>query len=215
MLICWGLCLCVFQVEPYLPYEYTCEGMLERVHSYIQHQVRSMWRRILTERGTKHTHAEILSFIFSPSLSLTHAYTPVLKLPLCSIFHRCVCSTPRTLCISAGVCVCVCLCVTLYSMYVDLWLIYMLALITNHISALGLWGRRSTDTNEKGWVRRESISVGIMVMKHKDEERIFFNNPTLDVRQTAEGFFTAAGLSRENFTTAFILIKKRNRRNLN
>ncbi|XP_045898510.1 alpha-1,6-mannosylglycoprotein 6-beta-N-acetylglucosaminyltransferase B-like [Micropterus dolomieu] len=26
------------QVEPYLPYEYTCEGMLERVHSYIQHQ---------------------------------------------------------------------------------------------------------------------------------------------------------------------------------
>lgn len=55
----------------------------------------------------------------------------------------------------------------------------------------------------------------MMVMKHKDEERIFFNNPTLDVRQTAEGFFTAAGLSRENFTRAFILIKKRNRRNLN
>ncbi|TNM85462.1 hypothetical protein fugu_007733 [Takifugu bimaculatus] len=26
------------KVEPYLPYEYTCEGMLERVHSYIQHQ---------------------------------------------------------------------------------------------------------------------------------------------------------------------------------
>nr|XP_003464823.1 alpha-1,6-mannosylglycoprotein 6-beta-N-acetylglucosaminyltransferase B isoform X1 [Cavia porcellus] len=26
------------QVEPYLPYEYTCEGMLERVHAYIQHQ---------------------------------------------------------------------------------------------------------------------------------------------------------------------------------
>ncbi|XP_072539488.1 alpha-1,6-mannosylglycoprotein 6-beta-N-acetylglucosaminyltransferase B-like [Salminus brasiliensis] len=26
------------QVEPYLPYEYTCEGMLERVHTYIQHQ---------------------------------------------------------------------------------------------------------------------------------------------------------------------------------
>lgn len=105
--------MCVFQVEPYLPYEYTCEGMLERVHSYIQHQVRSMWRRILTERGTKHTHAEILSFIFSPSLSLTHAYTPVLKLPLCSIFHRCVCSTPRTLCISAGVCVCLCVCHTI------------------------------------------------------------------------------------------------------
>lgn len=30
-----------FQVQPYLPYEYTCEGMLERVHAYIQHQVRS------------------------------------------------------------------------------------------------------------------------------------------------------------------------------
>ncbi|XP_063051737.1 alpha-1,6-mannosylglycoprotein 6-beta-N-acetylglucosaminyltransferase B-like [Engraulis encrasicolus] len=26
------------QVDPYLPYEYTCEGMLERVHAYIQHQ---------------------------------------------------------------------------------------------------------------------------------------------------------------------------------
>lgn len=27
------------QVDPYLPYEYTCEGMLERIHAYIQHQV--------------------------------------------------------------------------------------------------------------------------------------------------------------------------------
>lgn len=27
-------------MEPFLPYEYTCEGMLERVHAYIQHQVR-------------------------------------------------------------------------------------------------------------------------------------------------------------------------------
>lgn len=27
------------QVEPFLPYEYTCEGMLERVHAYIQNQV--------------------------------------------------------------------------------------------------------------------------------------------------------------------------------
>eukprot|EP00062_Callorhinchus_milii_P004504 gi/632942943/ref/XP_007886699.1/ PREDICTED: alpha-1,6-mannosylglycoprotein 6-beta-N-acetylglucosaminyltransferase B [Callorhinchus milii] len=26
------------EVEPYLPYEFTCEGMLERVHSYIQYQ---------------------------------------------------------------------------------------------------------------------------------------------------------------------------------
>ncbi|CAK6438563.1 unnamed protein product [Pipistrellus nathusii] len=26
------------QVEPYLPYEYTCEGMLERIHAYIQYQ---------------------------------------------------------------------------------------------------------------------------------------------------------------------------------
>ncbi|XP_069786373.1 alpha-1,6-mannosylglycoprotein 6-beta-N-acetylglucosaminyltransferase B isoform X2 [Narcine bancroftii] len=28
----------VSEVEPYLPYEFTCEGMLERVHAYIQHQ---------------------------------------------------------------------------------------------------------------------------------------------------------------------------------
>lgn len=26
------------KVDPYLPYEYTCEGMLERLHAYIQHQ---------------------------------------------------------------------------------------------------------------------------------------------------------------------------------
>ncbi|KAK7807612.1 hypothetical protein U0070_013918 [Myodes glareolus] len=26
------------QVDPYLPYEYTCTGMLERIHAYIQHQ---------------------------------------------------------------------------------------------------------------------------------------------------------------------------------
>ncbi|CAG5947748.1 unnamed protein product [Menidia menidia] len=26
------------KVEPYLPYEYTCEGMLERVHAYVQNQ---------------------------------------------------------------------------------------------------------------------------------------------------------------------------------
>lgn len=163
----------------------------------------------------QNTHMQRFSLSFSrpPSRSLMHTRQ-------CSNSHSAqyfigVCVQHPEHRASLLVCVCVCVCVTLYSMYVDLWLIYMLALITNHISALGLWGRRSTDTNEKGWVRRESISVGIMVMKHKDEERIFFNNPTLDVRQTAEGFFTAAGLSRENFTTAFILIKKRNRRNLN
>lgn len=27
------------QVGPYLPYEYTCEGMLERLHAYIENQV--------------------------------------------------------------------------------------------------------------------------------------------------------------------------------
>lgn len=27
------------QVEPFLPYEYTCEGMLERLNAYIQNQV--------------------------------------------------------------------------------------------------------------------------------------------------------------------------------
>lgn len=34
----WVVCLSV-QVEPFLPYEYTCEGMLERLHAYIQNQV--------------------------------------------------------------------------------------------------------------------------------------------------------------------------------
>lgn len=34
-------CVCpsLLQVDPYLPYEYTCEGMLQRIHAYIQHQV--------------------------------------------------------------------------------------------------------------------------------------------------------------------------------
>lgn len=35
--------LCVFcdceQIEPYLPYEFTCEGMLQRVNSFIENQV--------------------------------------------------------------------------------------------------------------------------------------------------------------------------------
>lgn len=34
--LCARLCV---QVEPFLPYEYTCEGMLERVHAYVQNQV--------------------------------------------------------------------------------------------------------------------------------------------------------------------------------
>lgn len=51
------VCVSVFQVEPYLPYEYTCEGMLERVHSYIQHQVSSrakhhQWPRVCIYRLT-------------------------------------------------------------------------------------------------------------------------------------------------------------------
>lgn len=33
------VCLSFPQVDPYLPYEYTCEGMLERIEAYIQHQV--------------------------------------------------------------------------------------------------------------------------------------------------------------------------------
>ncbi|XP_030878326.1 alpha-1,6-mannosylglycoprotein 6-beta-N-acetylglucosaminyltransferase B-like [Leptonychotes weddellii] len=32
------VCPSLPQVDPYLPYEYTCEGMLERIHAYIQHQ---------------------------------------------------------------------------------------------------------------------------------------------------------------------------------
>ncbi|ELK35781.1 Alpha-1,6-mannosylglycoprotein 6-beta-N-acetylglucosaminyltransferase B, partial [Myotis davidii] len=33
------------QVDPYLPYEYTCEGMLERIHAYIQHQAAGALRQ--------------------------------------------------------------------------------------------------------------------------------------------------------------------------
>lgn len=32
------LCLCM-QIEPYLPYEFTCEGMLQRVNAFIENQV--------------------------------------------------------------------------------------------------------------------------------------------------------------------------------
>ncbi|XP_003786621.1 alpha-1,6-mannosylglycoprotein 6-beta-N-acetylglucosaminyltransferase B [Otolemur garnettii] len=34
----WKCLPSLLQVDPYLPYEYTCEGMLERIHAYIQHQ---------------------------------------------------------------------------------------------------------------------------------------------------------------------------------
>lgn len=30
---------CVIQIEPYLPYEFTCEGMLQRVNAFIENQV--------------------------------------------------------------------------------------------------------------------------------------------------------------------------------
>lgn len=40
--------ICPVQVEPFLPYEYTCEGMLERLHAYIQNQVgRNKARRLM------------------------------------------------------------------------------------------------------------------------------------------------------------------------
>lgn len=34
-----------FQIEPYLPYEFTCEGMLQRVNILIEKQVGRMWLR--------------------------------------------------------------------------------------------------------------------------------------------------------------------------
>lgn len=34
----WPVCLCD-QIEPYLPYEFTCEGMLQRVNAFIENQV--------------------------------------------------------------------------------------------------------------------------------------------------------------------------------
>lgn len=33
---------CTFQIEPYLPYEFTCEGMLQRVNTLIENQVRGV-----------------------------------------------------------------------------------------------------------------------------------------------------------------------------
>lgn len=33
--VVWG----ILQVEPFTPREFTCEGMLERVHAYVTHQV--------------------------------------------------------------------------------------------------------------------------------------------------------------------------------
>ncbi|GCC26019.1 hypothetical protein chiPu_0004433 [Chiloscyllium punctatum] len=55
------------KVEPYLPYEFTCEGMLERVHAYIQYQdlcdtVFLSWPQNLAQR-------------FSPSPNATNRIT--------------------------------------------------------------------------------------------------------------------------------------------
>lgn len=34
-----SLCIACVQIEPYLPYEFTCEGMLQRVNAFIENQV--------------------------------------------------------------------------------------------------------------------------------------------------------------------------------
>lgn len=36
------LIVCLCQIEPYIPYEFTCEGMLQRVNVLVEKQVRKM-----------------------------------------------------------------------------------------------------------------------------------------------------------------------------
>lgn len=50
--------ICVLQVEPLLPYEYTCEGMLERVHAYIQNQV-----GVQTRQAAGECHNDVMEVI--------------------------------------------------------------------------------------------------------------------------------------------------------
>lgn len=38
-----------FQIEPYIPYEFTCEGMLQRVNILIEKQVGGMFVAVLTK----------------------------------------------------------------------------------------------------------------------------------------------------------------------
>lgn len=54
------VCLSFPQVDPYLPYEYTCEGMLERIEAYIQHQVGgpSPGTLLTSEEGPSQHHAQ-------------------------------------------------------------------------------------------------------------------------------------------------------------
>lgn len=54
------VCLSFPQVDPYLPYEYTCEGMLERIEAYIQHQVGgpSPGTLLRPEEGPSQHHAQ-------------------------------------------------------------------------------------------------------------------------------------------------------------
>ncbi|XP_061883000.1 LOW QUALITY PROTEIN: alpha-1,6-mannosylglycoprotein 6-beta-N-acetylglucosaminyltransferase B-like [Entelurus aequoreus] len=73
------------KVEPYLPHEYTCEGMLERVHAYIQHQDFCASQPFfipanLTRRGSASSSPEPLS-VFLPNstanISVPPAWPPL------------------------------------------------------------------------------------------------------------------------------------------
>ncbi|XP_061839933.1 alpha-1,6-mannosylglycoprotein 6-beta-N-acetylglucosaminyltransferase B-like [Nerophis lumbriciformis] len=73
------------KVEPYLPHEYTCEGMLERVHAYIQHQDFCAPQPFfipanLTRRGSASSSPEPLSVLLPNStanISVPPAWPPL------------------------------------------------------------------------------------------------------------------------------------------
>uniref|UniRef100_H3ANT0 alpha-1,6-mannosyl-glycoprotein 6-beta-N-acetylglucosaminyltransferase n=1 Tax=Latimeria chalumnae TaxID=7897 RepID=H3ANT0_LATCH len=81
------------KVKPYIPYEYTCEGMLERVHAYIQHQDFCIPALSLVSSNSTRKYSQIhntstpfiflpnsTGLIWSPDSSRPHSWPPVTSL---------------------------------------------------------------------------------------------------------------------------------------
>ncbi len=76
------LCLCD-QIEPYLPYEFTCEGMLQRVNAFIENQV--LPRHVQLFRNTDErfellmNQSQRLTFKKYPSVNYTQKKKELMK----------------------------------------------------------------------------------------------------------------------------------------
>lgn len=55
------------QIDPYLPYEFTCEGMLQRMNAFIERQV---WAFIVGESFGLHWEGGTFSILQPPNVAV-------------------------------------------------------------------------------------------------------------------------------------------------